>query len=200
MAQAVMATNKTAGALAPRNLHAPTLGQSMSRAVQGAEINWQAKTVTCSNIEIKVAAEKAKEFEAALIPATDEERKEIIGRLSVVQHIEKTMSDDVTQLRAKYAEYHDAWKAVPWDILDWAAKQWRDKNRFFPTPADILALTDQRLQKRRAMHQRLRAIAEFEHTQRFENEGTEEDRRAIIEASLKRVAKAPEENKEQAHE
>lgn len=158
------------------------------------------KTVTCSNIDIVEAAVKAGEFEVALIPATDEERKAIIGRLSIVQHIEKTMSDDVTQLRAKYAEYHDAWKDVPWDILEWAAKQWRDKNRFFPTPADILNLADQRLQRRRAMHQRLKAIAEFEHTQRFENEGTKEDRRAIIAASLKRVAKAPEGSKEQEHE
>ncbi|MBL4838139.1 MAG: hypothetical protein JKY34_11235 [Kordiimonadaceae bacterium] len=145
------------------------------------------KTVTCNAIDVTGARTKVAEFAAALVPATDEARKGIIGRLSIVQHIEKSMNDDVSRLRAKYGEYHDAWKELPLDILDEAAKRWRNTNRFFPTPADILTLAEPRLHKRRAVHQRLKAIVEFEHTERFENEGTREERRAVIAQSLKGV-------------
>lgn len=124
-----------------------------------------------------------------LAPATTNEIQVLLGELSVSMMVENAAAEDAGALAIRYKKYIESWSKFPIDILKTAITEWFEKNRFFPAASDINEIAEVRLARREAARRRLQAVLEFDQTEAFESDGTQEDRRKDIEASLGRVGK-----------
>lgn len=103
--------------------------------------------------------------------------------------LENASAMDEDALAMRYEAYVEAWQGIPLDILKEATKEWFKTETFFPPANKIIELTKARHGRRLGAYHRLKALVEFEYVKPFESEGTQQDRRRAIEASLGRVGK-----------
>ena len=134
-------------------------------------------------------------FKKMLKPTTE---RQIRGMLAHWNDVGLAMDSKVD-----HPEYITAcikkWLPLPAVFIAWAEEEWLGRSDFFPKPAGLLKLAEPYLVKWRQTHADLSKLAHWEREKPFVKLGTVEARRAIIAASLKRVAKTSEEGKEPKH-
>lgn len=134
-------------------------------------------------------------FKQILEPTTERQIREMLVHWNDIGLVLDSKVDHAEYIAACVKD----WRQVPAAFIAWARDNWEKQSNFFAKPKDLLKLAEPYLNRWRQTHSDLTKLSYWEREKPFVKEGTVESRRAIIAASLKRVAKTPEEIKEPKH-